>query len=126
MGYIVEVKCNNCGLTKTFHLGNGKKDFNHDVVAKNFLNRDILNNIYSNKCDWTFNWKLAVCNECGEIYRVPALLTFDEENGQKEFIEANCKCGCKDVSIIDVDENKMPICRECGEICIIQKNGLWD
>ncbi|MBE5939656.1 MAG: hypothetical protein E7266_04580 [Lachnospiraceae bacterium] len=126
MGYIVEAKCDNCGDEKTFCLGNGMSDFRCDNVAKNFTDKDIIDIIYSNEGNWTFNWKLAQCRQCRKLFRVPTILSFDEEKGSKEFAEIKCECGCREASVIDVEVEKKLKCATCEGTYTLTGKGLWD
>lgn len=125
MGYIVDVKCEKCGELKSFHLGNGIKDFNCDVVAEHFSDKSIIDTIYDNKGNWNFNWKLAWCKQCKNVFRVPTLLNF-KDDVSKELVEAKCKCGCNDIAIIDEESDKLSKCNKCGQAYVIEKKGLWD
>lgn len=123
MGYIVKLQCNYCDYEKIVHLGNGRRDFDSNVVATYFNNKEILDLIFEHNRSWIFEWKLARCKQCSDIHRVPTVMCLDEQGQKTEWIEAECACGSDECSLIDVEE---VCCNKCSQKYYIEKIGLWD
>lgn len=127
MGQVIDVKCNKCGYSERFYLGMGMRDWDKAVVAGYFEScraKEILDSGDS----WCFNWKLARCNDCKRLLRVPVLDGLDEDKGRYEFIGAVC-CGQPIDEIIDVPEQVGKLytkCPKCEDELEASETMLWD
>lgn len=124
MGYTIKLKCSCCNIEKNFDLGNGKKDFDINMVAKRFEDKKNVDIILNRGKKWLFNWKLAQCKSCKEVFRVPTAIELDEQG--KELLEAICKCGCKEVDIFSDEDLQQINCSECEGKYVVENIGLWD
>lgn len=131
MGYLMKLECNNCGYTKTAHLGTGIRDLKEEVILAHFEGdsrdkaEEVLKNAESGK-DWHYDTVLGQCGECRRIMEVPILI---KNTGERIFSE--CECGGKlklwihDESSLQ-QKDELPLCPECGNELTSTHAGLWD
>lgn len=121
MGYTLKLKCCDCNYEKILDLGNGRKDFDINTVAKKFKDQEILDIILNSEKNWLFSWKLAQCRGCKGVFRIPTVVSLDEQ----ELVEAICECGSKDILIINEGDEQTISCK-CKGTYIVENIGLWD
>ena len=126
MGYILKVKCEDCGNSEEFYIGQGMKDWDKNVVATYFTDSHILEAL--DKAEkWNFRWKIGVCNDCKKLLRAPVLDLI--ENEKRELTDATCQCGRKITNIIDDSDEYGSfkfVCSKCNGMMSAYTTGFWD
>lgn len=126
MGYILTVRCEDCGNAEEFYIGQGIRDWDKNVVLTNFTDNRVRKALDKAE-SWSFRWKIGVCDDCKKLLRVPVLDIFDKE--KKELTDATCQCGRQITSVLDDSDeykNLQLACPKCGGVMKAHTTGFWD
>ncbi len=129
MGYIYEFNCDSCNIKEEFRLGHGMRDFDASVVVDRFADESVkkaIREAQEKRELWTFNWKLAQCEACGKLLRVPTVSVFGDDI--VEYMDGSCECGMHTDKVIDVESRDIADipCRTCSGKLTYKKVGFWD
>ena len=129
MGYFCEVRCPDCGYSRKFQLGCGKKDFDREAVYSHFDMMDgwaaKVEEMKKSSAYLTFRYRLGRCEDCGMLKEVPEI-TFEDGT---VFYSKLCTCDPDsehEIRLVADEDGETVPCPDCGNMLTPERTGLWD